>query len=367
VPPDKEPKATEYIAKMIAFIEALIKTGCAYAAGGDVYFDIKKAKGYGKLSNQSIDKMEIGARIAPGELKRDGLDFALWKAAKEDEPSWPSPWGNGRPGWHIECSAMSSDILGSEFDIHGGGIDLIFPHHENEIAQSEGVGDKFARFWMHNGLLTISGEKMAKSAGNFVTIKDFLSRYRDSDYLKLFFLSAHYRSPIDYTEEKIEEAKKEKERFLILLGKMDGMLREQSRENREQRNGKIEAFREKFEGAMDDDFNTPLALASLFDLVTHANTFIHSKDEFTQEELGSIAGMKRLLVDLSSVFGLELSKKVRVSPGLDKKEIAKLVAKRDEARKNKDFRTADRIRKDLSEKGVILEDTKDGTEWRIRV
>jgi cysteinyl-tRNA synthetase len=262
---------------------------------------------------------------------------------------------------------MSSDILGSEFDIHGGGIDLIFPHHENEIAQSEGVGDKFARFWMHNGLLTISGEKMAKSAGNFVTIKDFLVRHSDPDYLKLFFLSAHYRSPIDYTEEKIEEAKKEKERFLILLGKMDGMLREQSRENREQRNGKIEAFREKFEGAMDDDFNTPLALASLFDLVTYANTFIHSKDEFTQEELASIAGMKRLLVDLSSVFGLELSKKVTVSPGLDKKEIAKLVAKRDEARKNKDFRTADRIRKDLSEKGVILEDTKDGTEWRIRV
>ena len=233
--PDKEPKATGYVPKMIKFIEDLIQKGRAYAADGDVYFDIKSSKGYGKLSNQSIDKMEIGARIAPGEKKRGGLDFALWKAAKEGEPYWESPWGRGRPGWHIECSAMSSDTLGDEFDIHGGGLDLIFPHHENEIAQSEGAGKPFARYWMHNGLLTIRAGKMAKSTGNFITIKDFLSRYHDPDYLKLFFLGAHYRSPIDYTDDKIGEAKKAKNRFVILLKKIDSIVSNQKPEKKKSR------------------------------------------------------------------------------------------------------------------------------------
>jgi cysteinyl-tRNA synthetase len=205
-----EPKASEYIGKMIEFIKHLIERKVAYQSGEDVYFDITKAKDYGKLSNQSLEKMEIGARVVPTENKRNPLDFALWKSAKESEPSWDSPWGKGRPGWHIECSVMSSDILGDQFDIHGGGIDLIFPHHENEIAQSEGAGKKFAKYWMHHGLLTINGQKMAKSLGNFITVKDFLDKYKEADLLKLFFLSAHYSHPIDYAENKIEEASKEK-------------------------------------------------------------------------------------------------------------------------------------------------------------
>ncbi len=202
-PPTEEPRATKYISRMTEFIGALIKRDAAYESGGDVYFDIKKAKDYGKLSHQSLDKMESGARVAPGEKKKDPLDFALWKAAKEGEPFWDSPWGMGRPGWHIECSVMSSDILGSEFDIHGGGLDLIFPHHENEIAQSEAAGAKFARYWLHHGLLTINGQKMSKSLGNFVTIKDFIYKYKNADLLKLLFLSTHYAHPVDYTEEKI--------------------------------------------------------------------------------------------------------------------------------------------------------------------
>ena len=222
--PDVEPKATEYVSKdnplMQKFIEQLIKNGCAYVSEGDVYFDIKKAKDYGKLSNQAIDKMEIGARIALGEKKKDPLDFALWKSAKAGEPAWDSPWGRGRPGWHIECSVMSSDILGDEFDIHGGGIDLIFPHHENEIAQSEGAGKKFARYWIHHGLLTINGQKMAKSLGNFITVKDFLDKYKDADLLKLLFLSAHYSHPIDYNDQKIEETKQALDRIYIFLNKV---------------------------------------------------------------------------------------------------------------------------------------------------
>ncbi|MCM8781953.1 MAG: cysteine--tRNA ligase, partial [Candidatus Omnitrophica bacterium] len=210
--PDKEPRATEYIEKMKQFIKELIDRGVAYQTGGDVYFDISKTKDYGKLSNQKLEAMEVGARATCGEGKKDPLDFALWKSAKEGEPCWDSPWGKGRPGWHIECSVMSSDILGDEFDIHGGGIDLIFPHHENEIAQSECAGKRFARYWIHNGLLTINGQKMAKSLGNFVTVKDFISKYHDVDFLKLFFLSAHYSHPIDFSDERIEEAKKNKER-----------------------------------------------------------------------------------------------------------------------------------------------------------
>ncbi|MBI5144124.1 MAG: cysteine--tRNA ligase, partial [Candidatus Omnitrophica bacterium] len=364
--PDKEPKATEYIPKMVKFIELLIKNGCAYEAGGDVYFDIKKAKNYGKLSNQSLEKMEVGARIAPGEKKQDPLDFALWKKAKEDEPSWDSPWGKGRPGWHIECSVMSSSLLGDEFDIHGGGIDLIFPHHENEIAQSEGAGYKFARVWLHNGLLTINGEKMAKSLGNFISIKDFLARYKDPDYLKLFFLSAHYRSPIDYTEGRMEEAKKEKERFVILLDKIKRMVKSEIRNPKSEINPKSKIqnelinFRKKFEEAMDDDFNTPLALASLFDLVTYANKFIQEgKDE-------GLPAIGKLVTELSSIFALNLAKDVRKS-GLDEKAVLKLIYERNKARNEKDFKRADEIRKRLSDRDIILEDTKEGTVWRLKV
>ncbi len=374
--PDKEPKATEYIAAMQGFIKDLIDRGAAYPSEGDVYFDIKKAKDYGKLSHQSLEKMEAGSRVAPGEKKRDPLDFALWKQAKEGEPSWESPWGRGRPGWHIECSVMSSALLGDEFDIHGGGIDLIFPHHENEIAQSEGSGKRFARYWLHNGLLTINGEKMAKSLGNFITIKDFIARFSDPDYLKLFFLTAHYRSPIDYTAEKVEEAKKEKERFKILFNKMadillhdriDKVLKKEKGTLNPELEKEVDHFKQKFEEAMDDDFNTPLALASLFDLVTYTNKIVHAKDVFTQQEISVISIIANLLSGLSGIFGLHLS---RDSAPVDTELahwVLEMKEKRDRARREKDFETADKIRKAVLEKGIILEDTKDGTVWRRKL
>lgn len=343
--PDKEPKATEYIGKMKDFISILIEKKAAYVSGGDVYFDVKKAKGYGKLSNQSFKMLEAGARISPGESKRDPLDFAVWKRAKEGEPSWPSPWGRGRPGWHIECSVMSSDILGDEFDIHGGGIDLIFPHHENEVAQSEGAGKKFARYWMHNGLLTINKEKMAKSLGNFVTVDEVLEKY-PADVLKILFLQAHYSSPVDFSWEKMEEAKKAYERIEILREKLSKI------ENSRKKNKDIEEFRRQFEEAMDDDFNMPKALAVLFDVVTAGNKSLEG-------------GILDLIDEISSIFGLTFKyrpKKLAIS----KQEIEKMIGQRNKARKDKDFKKADKIREDLAKKGVILEDQKEETTWRVR-
>jgi len=345
--PDKEPKATEYIPKMIKFIDGLIKRACAYESDGDVYFDIKKAKGYGRLSNQNIDKMETGARISAGEKKRDPLDFALWKKAKDGEPSWDSPWGPGRPGWHIECSAMSSDILGDEFDIHGGGVDLIFPHHENEIAQSEGAGKKFARYWIHNGLLTINNEKMAKSLGNFISIKDFIAKYKDADYLKLLFLNTHYRHPVDYTEAKISEMKAQKERFGIFLKKASGVTKSKGHKVTV-----AEEFKKKFEEAMDDDFNMPLALSSLFELVSFANKNI--------DDPYIASAARSTLLELSNIFGLSLNTKDKDLPAT----VEALIRERNEARTDKDYKRSDEIRKELAGMGVVLEDTKEGTTWR---
>ena len=364
--PDREPKATEYINKMTDFIKTLIQRGTAYQAGGDVYFDVAKANGYGKLSNQSFEMLESGARIASGENKKDPMDFALWKSAKPDEPSWDSPWGKGRPGWHIECSVMSSNILGDEFDIHGGGIDLIFPHHENEIAQSEGAGKKFARYWIHNGLLTINKEKMAKSLGNFITIEDILSKY-PSDVLKILFLQTHYSHPVDFSWEKMDEAKKAQDRFYILFDKLNrdkrqgtpyhkgtGQARDKENESAQK---EINAFKEKFEKAMDDDFNTAEALAVLFDLVTCINK------NFSELYLA-----KDTLIELGKVLGLFESGKISGNSidSSEKSEIENLINLRIAARKNKDFKEADKIRKELEEKGIILEDTKDGTTWRMK-
>jgi cysteinyl-tRNA synthetase len=347
LPPDEEPKATEYIPKMISFIGGLIKAQAAYESQGDVYFDIKKAKGYGKLSHQSLDKMEIGSRIAPGENKKDPLDFALWKKAKEGEPSWESPWGMGRPGWHIECSVMSSDILGDEFDIHAGGIDLIFPHHENEIAQSEGLRKKFARYWIHNGLLTINNEKMAKSLGNFITIKDFIAKYGNPDFLKIFFLSAHYSSPIDYTDEKIKEAAESLDRIARFLEKTEKV-------KKSKRTKEIEGLKDKFREAMDDDFNTPRAMACIFDLVNTANKNITDKD--------FVHSASEAVKELLEVFGILIQ-----IGSIKDKDIEKLILERDKARRDKDYALSDKLRKDLQEKGIILEDTKEGTIWRRKV
>lgn len=361
--PDKEPKATEYIGKMKIFIKDLIDRGVAYVAGGDVYFDINKAKNYGKLSNQSIDKMEGGARICHGDNKKDPLDFALWKAAKEDEPSWPSPWGRGRPGWHIECSVMSSDILGGEFDIHAGGLDLIFPHHENEIAQSEGAGKKFARFWIHNGLLTINGEKMAKSLGNFVTIKDFILKHKNPDYLKLIFLSAHYRSPLDYTEDKIEEVKRAYERIDILMRKLGRSFGTRDIKKKiTGGTGAIGQFKDKFIEYMDDDFNTPKALSVLFDMINRCNKLLDNDDELKSFKLRYAMD---IIEEMTDVFGLNFLKETS-----DEKSdtwVTTAIARREQLRKEKKYKEADELRKSLEEKGIILEDTAEGTTWRRKI
>jgi cysteinyl-tRNA synthetase len=354
--PDEEPKATEYIPKMVKFIGLLIEKDRAYAVpGGDVYFDIDKAKSYGKLSNQNLDKMESTSRAASGESKKSPLDFALWKKAKESEPSWDSPWGLGRPGWHIECSAMSSDILGDKFDIHGGGIDLIFPHHENEIAQSEGAGKPFARYWIHNGLLTIDREKMAKSLGNFISIKEFLAEYKDADLLKLLFLNTHYRHPVDYTVDRIKDMRAEKERLSIALDRMKRPGVNAERKTCQTALGaEVAVFRRKFETAMDDDFNMPLALASIFELASELNR--RSGDA---EFLGD-AG--KLAMELAGIFGLELVSSEEISP-----EIMALIEQRNTAREAGDFSASDRIRKTLIDRGIILEDTKSGTVWRRKI
>ena len=357
--PDAEPKATEFVCQdnqaMQGFIAELIQRGAAYPSGGDVYFNIKKAGDYGKLSHQALDKMEAGARIAPGEKKKDPLDFALWKAAKAGEPSWDSPWGKGRPGWHVECSVMSSSLLGDEFDIHGGGLDLIFPHHENEIAQSEGAGMKFARYWLHHGLLTINGQKMSKSLGNFVTVGDFINKYQDADLLKLFFLSAHYAHPIDYTGQKITEAKQALERIAILF---DKVTRSQGHKVTGRNFSEIETLKERFIAAMDDDFNTPQALACIFELVNIANKRIEDGD-FT-------ASAKDTLLELASLFGLSLGKDAQ--PEKLSVEIAALIQARNAARKNGNFQEADALRKQLESAGIILEDTKGGaTTWRRKL
>lgn len=363
-----EPKASEYIEKMILFIKNLIDKGVAYSSKGDVYFDITKAKNYGKLSHQSLDKMEIGARVTPGELKKNPLDFALWKSAKSDEPSWESPWGKGRPGWHIECSVMSSDTLGDEFDIHGGGLDLIFPHHENEIAQSEGAGKKFARYWIHHGLLTINGQKMSKSLGNFITVKDFMSKYKDANMLKLFFLSAHYSHPIDYTEEKIKEARTALERISILMGKIERTVAQNRRVT-----GKfdgIENTRNKFIAAMDDDFNTPKALAAIFDLVNLANRNIDNVD-FIHNTEGILKELLELL-GVSFKFEKPTTESQTITSDMyvitEEEWISKKIEERAQFKKEKKYSEADKIRKELEEKGIILEDTKDGkTTWRRKL
>jgi len=352
---DFEPRATENIKDMVKHIQGLIDESLAYESGGDVYFNVRKFPGYGRLSGQSIDQMEKGVRIEPSEKKKDPLDFALWKKSKPGEPSWKSPWGEGRPGWHIECSVMSQKFLKTDtLDIHAGGRDLIFPHHENEIAQAEALtGKPFAKYWIHHGLLTINGQKMAKSLGNFVTIKDFMAKYKDADLLKLFFLSAHYSHPIDYTEERIEEAKQALERILILVHKLTA--------HSSQLTGKkvkeIEEIKAKFIEAMDDDFNTPQGLACIFELVNLANKNIDNS--------AFVLNAKNTISELLGIFGISL-KKAKTTD--DSVEIEAKISERNQARKDNNYELADQIRKELKAKGIILEDTKDGkTTWRKKL
>jgi len=351
---DFEPRATQNIPQMIDYIAGLIEKGYAYEAAGDVYFNVRKFGGYGKLSGQSIDQMETGVRIGPSEAKKDPLDFALWKKSKEGEPFWESPWGKGRPGWHIECSVMSQGCLGTEtLDIHAGGRDLIFPHHENEIAQAEAfTGKSFAKYWIHHGLLTINGQKMSKSLGNFVTIKDFMRKYKDADLLKLFFLSAHYAHPIDYNEHKIEEARHAQERITIFLEKTKGGQGQKPGGN----NKEVEAIKNGFIESLDDDFNTPQALACLFELINAGNK--HIDDALFVHEARST------LMFMQDILGLSVRE---ASADAGAENIDALIRERAQAKKEKNFSRADEIRKELDALGIILEDTKDGTTWRKKL
>jgi cysteinyl-tRNA synthetase len=349
---DFEPRATENIPDMVKVIETLISKGCAYETQTGVYFSVRKFKDYGKLSGQSIEQIISGTRSLPDETKQDPLDFALWKKSKPDEPFWDSPWGKGRPGWHIECSVMSQKFLKTEtLDIHAGGRDLIFPHHENEIAQAESfTGKPFARYWIHHGLLTINNQKMAKSSGNFVTIKDFLNKYKNNDILKLFFLSAHYSHPIDYNEEKIKECIKQRKSFDDFF---DLVNTSQSLEGNikpklpDKDKTEIDGLSLKFEQAMDDDFNTPVALASLFELMDFA-----SSREFTFDY--ALVKMENLF----NILGLRVKPKLTLPP-----EILKLLKDRFQARKNKDFVQADKIREEIKKHGFNVSDT--GTSFSL--
>ncbi len=362
--PTYKPRVTEHIREIIEMIDGLIEKGYAYEAGGDVYFSVKKFPEYGKLSKRNVEELRAGARIEPGENKKDPLDFALWKKSKEGEPGWESPWGVGRPGWHIECSVMSMKYLGETMDIHGGGLDLIFPHHENEIAQSESyTGKTFARYWVHNGFVMVNKEKMSKSLGNFFTIKEILERF-SPDVLRLFLLSTHYRSPIDFSFERLEDAERALKRllnFLDSLKTIDG-IQEVDGEGEPIPVGK---YRRMFESAMDDDFNTAKAVGALFELVKRANLLKDralKEGRITKDEKVSFREAVEFVENALRTLGFKLEKE-RES-GLEEKLIELLIEVRGELRKKKEFQLADLIRDRLKELGIALEDLPTGTVYK---
>ena len=351
--PDIEPRATEHIAGMHSMIQTLIDKGFAYAPGnGDVYYRVGKFVGYGKLSRRKIEDLKIGARIEVDEAKEDPLDFVLWKAAKPGEPSWESPWGAGRPGWHIECSVMSTCCLGETFDIHGGGPDLVFPHHENEIAQSEAAtGKPYANAWMHAGAVRVDGEKMSKSLGNFFTIREVLEKYQP-EVVRYLLVSSHYRSPINYSEDSLKEAKGALERFYNGLKGLPEATPVGG-----------EAFVERFDAAMDDDFNSPEACSVLFEMIREVN-------RLRDTDLQSAASLAARLQELASVLGvLQLEPEAFLQAGaggkVDAAEVDALIAARLNARAEKNWAESDRIREQLTAMGVVLEDGKGGTTWRL--
>ena len=351
------PKATENIDEIIEIIKSLEKKGYAYAVDGDVYYRTSKFKGYGKLSHQPIDDLQSGARIAVGEKKEDPLDFALWKAAKEGEPYWDSPWGKGRPGWHIECSAMNKRYLGNTIDIHCGGQDLIFPHHENEIAQSEAANDAmFSKYWMHNGYINVDNVKMSKSLGNFKTVREIADVY-GYEVIRYFLISSHYRSPINYNLEIIEQCKSALERLYNCRESLDFAVKNASTDlpDDEEIIKLIDSRKEQFITAMDDDLNTADGIAAIFDLVSDINTKIINKD-VSKNVCTAAADM---FDELTGVLGLVYNRK---SNSLDE-EIEKLIEERQQARANKDWATADRIRDELKAQGITLKDTPQGVIW----
>jgi cysteinyl-tRNA synthetase len=380
--PEVEPRATRHIPAIIALVQKLIDQGTAYAVDGDVFFAVEHFKPYGLLSGRNLEEMQAGARIEVDPRKRHPMDFALWKAGKQGEPTWESPWGPGRPGWHIECSAMSSYYLGETFDIHGGGQDLIFPHHENEQAQSMAAsGRPLARYWVHNGFVTIRGEKMSKSLGNFLTIQEMVRRFHP-EAVRLFLLSRHYRTPLDYSEETLQEAQNHLHRLYQLLKDLEhpeerwqrGGAEELSEEKIRELEGMVGEFKEKFNGALEDDFNTAQSLGYFYDLARKLNRLLDSlklktvgtsKDSFIRaagvlKAAGFLLGILNL--PLNDFFDQE-RERVLESRGLSKQRINDLVAERVQSRKEKNWARADALRTQLQEMGVILKDNPQGTEW----
>lgn len=368
--PDVEPKVTDHVDHIIELIQKIIDRGHAYQSDNDVFFSVRKFKEYGKLSGRSVDSMLEGVRIDINEKKEDPLDFALWKGAKEGEPSWPSPWGDGRPGWHIECSVMSMQYLGKNFEIHGGGKDLIFPHHENEIAQSEAAsGEQFAKYWLHNGLIQINSEKMSKSLGNFFTVQNAVKRW-SPEAIRLFFLSHHYQNPADFSEKVMDDTEASLERIYTTLQRAND-VKDDSNSIDEELENSTQNFKENWFSAMCDNFNTADALGNLFDLIRSVNRSIDSNG-WTK----SLENSLKEINEFSEVLGVLAQTpyeyfKNKISSNLElmeikAEEIEELIEERNKARKEKNWSRADEIRNELESKGIVLEDKPDGTIWKVK-
>lgn len=398
---DKHPGVSGHMPDIVRVVEELVQKGSAYQVDGDVYFEVRKFPGYGKLSGRSLEDMQAGARVEVDTRKRDPMDFAVWKAAKPGEPSWDSPWGPGRPGWHIECSVMSLKYLGPGFDIHGGGYDLIFPHHENEIAQSEAAtGKPFVRYWMHNGFITVKEEKMSKSLGNFFLVRDILAKF-SPEIVRFFLLSTHYRSPLDFDDEKLAAAGRGLERIKTSIRLLtEALAREEEMERDREREGEgkgeagpgpaeapgkgaqaadslkaaLDEMKASFESAMDDDFNTALAISVIFDLAREVNSFVQQLGAKVsppeKEALQKAMDLFNSFNEVTGIFKVDPAGKILLEDtaaeksGLTEGLLSLIIDIRQEARKKKDWATADRIRDGLKEVGIILEDTPRGVRWK---
>ena len=364
IPPDREPRATDHVSEMIVLIQRLMEKGLAYRINGDVFFSVDHFAPYGKLSGRKLEELQAGVRVEVDKRKKHPMDFALWKQNKEGEPSWKSPWGEGRPGWHIECSAMSVKYLGQPFDIHGGGADLIFPHHENEIAQSEGASDSmFARYWMHNGFVNINQEKMSKSLGNIYTIQEVLDRY-DAASLRHYILASHYRSPLDFSDQGLVEAEKGMDRIYDTVDRLNQLT--SSNGEGETEEGLLAEFRKE----MDDDFNTPRALALLFEEIRLLNRLLDKGEQtgltIRRDSLKKMGEVLGLIQESPETFWDGKKERWLHTHGLTAQEIEEKIRLRNLARSEKRWDEADRIRNELSEKGLALEDTPGGTLWKVR-